>query len=121
MVDYAPRPPTITGCWETWSEQDQPQIIRTQMETGRPKVRRRTTGVHRIAQVSRIVAAVDEVAFLDWFRVDCQAGTRPTVMTEPNGKETVWRFIEPFNIDWIGPGGFRASTRIERLPGWQEV
>lgn len=119
-IDPVARPGQLSGCWARWSEQDQPQFIRTQMENGTVKVRRRTTGVLRRARVSGPIMAPDVPAFLDWFRVLCQGGIAPTYMVEPDGTESVWRFTEPPQVDWSDIHGRFAtvSASLEQLPGW---
>lgn len=122
MVDYAVRPDQLDGCWQTWSEQDVNPTVRSQMETGAPKVRLRFTGFHRVASVSVTLQKELYEFFLDWYRINCQSGVLPTVLKEPDGTEAVWRFIEPPIIEWVGMGAaFNAQCKIERLPGWQEI
>lgn len=80
MVNFVKRPANIDGCWSAWAERDQAQFIRTQMESGKVKVRRRTTGVHRTAEVSVTLKAELYDDFMHWFRVLCQAGDRKSVV-----------------------------------------
>jgi len=121
MVAYAARPIGLPGCWSAWSENDMPVSIRTQMESGLPKVRRRFTGVYRQAEVSLDAPPSILPPFMDWFRISCQQGIMPTAMFEPDGTESVWRFMAPPRIAW--PSVHRTyvtiSCAIERLPGWQ--
>ncbi len=93
------------------------------MDNGSVKVRRRTTGVHRVAQVSVTLEADQYDVFMDWFRVSCRNGIKPTNIFEPTGIESVWRFIEPPQISWAEPQirAFTASCKLERLPSWQVV
>ena len=123
MVDYAARPVGLPGCWSSWGEQDQPQIIRTSMDSGDIKVRRRYTGLHRRADVSVRLPADSYDTFMTWFRVSCQNGVMPTNIIEPSGVESIWRFVEAPTIQWLGRGAeaFEASCSFERLPGWQEL
>lgn len=120
-VTYAERPPALDGCWQTWADQDQPQTIRTQTESGDVKVRRRTTGLARLAEASVTLPASLYADFVDWFRIDCQAGILPTNIVEPSGVESVWRFVEPPQIEWIDPNAFRAGVTLEKRPGWQDI
>jgi hypothetical protein len=113
----------VSGCWQTWTEQDAVATVRTQMENQAPKVRRRFTGVLRHAQASVTLRKAELPAWLTWFRVNCQQGVLPTAMREPSGVEAVWRFAEPLTVEWMEPhtGLVRVSARLERLPGWQEI
>lgn len=120
-VEYAEKPAQISGCWQTWDEQDQPQIIRSQMGNGDIKVRRRTTGRRRVADVSITLPAQYYTDFMNWFLLNCQAGILPTNMVEPSGAKTVWRFTAAPQISWPTQATyFRATCNIERLPGWPE-
>lgn len=123
MVDYATRPASLSGCWSSWSERDMTSVVRTTMETGIVKVRRRTTGLHRTADVTVVLPRSSYVTFMYWFRTLCQSGVMPTNMYEPTGIESIWRFMEPPEIDWSAPSAaaFQASCAIERLPGWEEL
>jgi hypothetical protein len=123
MVAYASRPGQLSGCWSSWSEQDQPQFIRTTMDVGPPKVRRRTTGVYRMATVSGPILAPLVPSFWNWFRVLCQGGITPTNIVEPDGTESVWRFVEPPTVSWDDLEGryVMVGAKFERLPGWQTL
>ncbi len=123
MVDYATRPASLSGCWASWSETDAPQVIRSGMDNGDVKVRRRTTGIHRIAECAVRLPAGNYNSFMEWFRVHCQSGVVPTNIVEPNGTESIWRFMEAPAITWVGETAhaFEASCRFERLPGWQVI
>ena len=121
-IQIGTRPASLDGCWASWDEKQEPNTIRTDMEaTGYVKVRRRTTGIMRVAQVKRNFEAKDYDAVLDWFNVACQGGVIPTRMTTPYGKEEVWRFTEPFSISWIDPKAFSVSATIEQLPSWSSL
>ena len=117
-VPYAQRPATLDGCWASWSEQQQTNMLRTQMDSGAIKVRRRTTGITRIAQVSVTLPATKYADFMKWFNTDCQQGVMPTLMCTPQCNEEVWRFVNPPSISWVTKNAFTASCEIERLPGW---
>lgn len=122
-VTYGPRPAALSGCWRTWSEQDQPQTIRSSMDSGDVKVRRRTTGRTRHAEVSVRLPVDVHADFLDWWLIYSQAGVQPTNMVEPTGQEAVWRFVEPPLIEWpeADTSFFQVSARIERLPSYQAI
>ena len=116
------RPPSLDGCWASWEEQQEPNVIRTDMEVpGYIKVRRRTTGIMRVASVSRNFEAKDYTAFMDWFNVSCQQGVNPTRMMTPYGKDEVWRFSSPPKISWIEPKAFQVKCEIEQLPEWSSL
>ena len=119
-ITIGARPADIDGCWGSWEEKQDPNVIRTDMEaTGYVKVRRRTTGITRRANVSRVFEAKHFDDVMRWFNVDCQGGVRPTRIVTPTKKEEVWRFTEPFTISWVGPDAFQASVMIEQLPAYR--
>lgn len=120
MVDFTPRPPTIHGCMQSWQEKAAPQMLRTNMADHTPKVRRRFTGIYRLADVTMVLRASLYEDFQTWFYVNCQGGVQPTNIVEPTGKEAVWRITEPPGIAW-DINLFTATMRIERLPGWQDL
>lgn len=121
MVAYAQRPNEISGCWSFWSEQEQLNIIRTSMENGSPKIRRRFTGIYRIAQVSVTEPKELSSFYKSWFNLACQQGVMPTNIFEPDGVQSVWRFTEAPIITFSSPlsGTVEISAKLERLPGWQ--
>lgn len=123
MVTYATRPGQLSGCWASWQEQDVPQFIRTSMDVGPPKVRRRYTGVYRQASVQGPILRSLVPSFWNWYRVSCQGGIMPTNMVEPDGTESIWRWVEPPSVSWDDLEGrfVTVSARIERLPGWQTL
>lgn len=123
MVTYVTRPGQLSGCWSSWTEQDQAQFIRTEMDVGAPKVRRRTTGVHRRASVQGPILRANVPVFWTWFRVTCQGGIMPTNMVEPDGTESVWRWVEPPSLAWDDLEGrfVTVSAQIEQLPGYQTL
>jgi hypothetical protein len=111
----------MDGCWSSWSEQEQPMVIRTQMEDGTIKVRRRNTGKHRVATVTRTFKAEHYVNFQLWFDVACAQGIYATRMMTPYGTEEVWRFSSAPQIQWADSKAFSVSCEIEQLAGWEKL
>ena len=118
-IQIGARPASISGCFQTWNETQAANTIRTEMENGTVKVRRRTTGIYRKAEVSVTLQGDQYQDFVDWWNVNSQQGAIPTYVVTPYGTEEVWRIAEPPAIEWIQAGqkpAFRASMKIERLP-----
>src|SRR5262245_41192418 len=67
-------PAELPQCVETWNEQALPVTVRTQFDTGRPKVRRRFTGTIRNVDVSMTMAWDKYERVRDFFDVDCRGG-----------------------------------------------
>ncbi len=119
-VTIATRPLTIDGCWSSWDEVQQPNTIRTEMEVpGVVKVRRRTTGISRIANVTRNFESKYYDDFMAWFNTACQGGVLPTRVKNPQTVEEVWRFTEPPKITWLTQKAFNVACVIEQLPIWR--
>lgn len=117
-ITVAARPGTISGKSQTWSEKQSPNVIRTTMENGTVKVRRRTTGILRRADVTMVLAGSLYTDFLTWYNTNCQQGVLPTYFITPYGASEIWRMTEPPSIEWINAASpmFKASIKIERLP-----
>ena len=119
-ITIAARPAALDGCWSSWSEKQEPNILRTEMDlAGATKVRRRTTGITRIANVGRVFEAKYYDDFLRWFNVNCQQGVLPTRMKTPYLVEEVWRFTEAPEISWLETKAFSVTATIEQLPVWR--
>lgn len=123
-ITVAARPISIDGCFSSWSEMDKPQIIRSEMDFGTIKVRRRTTSSIWTIEASVVLKAELYDDFQTWFRVNCQAGVLPTRIKRPqDGKELVARFTEAPTISWpeLEKGAFQAACKFEQLPEWRTL
>ena len=117
-MDLGTRPEKMTGCWSRWQEQSFDYLVRTNMESGEPKVRRRFTKTVRSAKVEVNLTKDLYYEFLEWFD-NCQQGVLPTMMVEPTGAQSIWRFATVPQYDWLDPKVVRVSVNIEQLPAWQ--
>ena len=120
-IQIAERPASIDGCMQTWAEHDEAQVMRSSMDTGTIKVRRRFTGVVWLVDATVTLDAELYPDFRDWFRINCQSGVLPTRVKTPQGIEVVMRMREPPVIDWSidpAPIAFRATVLLEQLPEW---
>ena len=119
-IHIAARPLDLDGCWSSWEEQQQPQVVRSDMEAGGiVKVRRRYTGIARKASVSVTLKAALYNDFLAWFNVSCMGGVHPTRVETPYRKQEVWRFTGPPKISWPEANAFTVSAELEQLPAWR--
>ena len=116
-MDLVTRPAGLSGCWGKWQEQSVDPLVRTNMDSGEPKVRRRFTKTVRSARVEVTMTKENYYLFLQWFN-DCQQGILPTEMTEPSGEVSVWRFATVPQYNWIDPKAVTISVTIEQLPSW---
>jgi hypothetical protein len=117
-INIATFPQTIDSCAQTWAEKQSPNTIRTSMENQTVKVRRRTTGIQRVAEITITLKSDVYQDFVDFYNVDCQQGIVPARFTTPYGKSEVWRISNQPQIDWIDKKAFTVSMQIEQLPIW---
>ena len=102
---------------DSWDETLAENRIRTQMEVGPPKIRRRSTAsVKQYGVVFALTAA--QVATLDdFYTSDTYNGSLAFEWTNPRtGATEDFRFLTPPKIVKRGPDSFRASFQLEVLP-----
>lgn len=86
-------------CPRAWNRAPQPSLIRTQLEDGYPKVRRRFTKSWDVYQAEWVLAWGDEEALMTFFTQDCQDGSTPFYMKNPYSDEILLvRWKEPPSI-----------------------
>lgn len=118
-ITIAPRPASIDGCMQTWTETYQANTIRSAMDDMEVKVRRRTTGLVRTIESTLTLKAAQYDDFFEWFRVAQQGGVIPTRIKRPqDGKETVVRASAPPQIQWLDKNVFHISMKWEQMPAW---
>jgi hypothetical protein len=87
------------ACPRSWQEQAKPILVRSDVENGFPKVRKRFTRSWAEIQVTWILPWVQKPAVDDFFRLDCQDGAQPFIVVDPfTGANRVVRFKEPPTI-----------------------
>jgi len=87
------------SCPRSWSRSPKPSLIRSNVEDGYPKVRRRFTKAWDEYQVQWLLDWVDETAIYDFFTTDCQDGSSPFYIEEPyNHQQILVRWKEPPTI-----------------------
>jgi hypothetical protein len=118
-IEIASRPANIDGCFQTLKQTTVENIIRSNMEGGTIKVRRRSTAFLSRADASVTLKAEQFDDFLAWYKTACQGGILPTRFKfPPDNSEQVWRFASPPEYEWITNEAFRVSFQIEQLPEW---
>jgi len=109
-----PQEPLAQG----FSEQAPNTLLRSQMEAGPPKVRRRfTAGIRNIECQVRLTPA--QVDLLDtFFDATIAGGALPFDWKHPrNGTAVTFRFVEPPSYTPVARGTlWQASLRLEILP-----
>ncbi len=119
-LTIATRPSTISGCLQTLSESWEESLLKSKMENGVIKTRRRTTHTPRIANGAFILTRDKYADMVDWFYVRCAQGVHPTRIKMPGSNtEEVWRFSKPPSFEWDRSAkAFLVSIQIEQLPEW---
>lgn len=118
-IQIATRPASIDGCFQTVQQTTVENVIRSTMEGGTVKVRRRTTGFMDRANATITLSAEVYQDFVNWYRVACQGGVFPTRFKfPPDHSEQVWRFASAPQYEWISAEAFKVSFDLERLPQW---
>lgn len=109
-------PTTLPACAEAWEETDQPVTVRTNMDAGQPKVRRRFTRTLRSVRVSFTMNFSQAMALRDFFEVDTQGGVLEHQFRHPfrNVVEN-FRFIEAPKISNLGALACSVSCAWEQL------
>jgi len=118
--DIAARPASLDGCWSTWTETQSDNVVKSQMDSGVVKTRRRFTGIQRRAQVSVSLKADLYQEFIDWFNVFQRQGSIPTYVKTPYQTEEIWLWVTPPKVEWPEAGYFTASVEMYQQSGWND-
>lgn len=109
-------PSTLPDCAESWEEQDVPVTVRTSMDVGPPKVRRRYTRTMRNVRVGFTMTHEQANAMRDYFELDLQGGTIDHQFVHPFRDELqTFRFVEPPTINSMGALACAVSCSWEQL------
>lgn len=118
----AARPASLDGCWSAFTMREQPATVRSEMDTGYVKVRRRTTAPVRVADASVTLPYALYADFVTWWDNTLQ-GVLPTLIDMPLEGQQLWRFAEAPTYTPIpgrsGVGAFTVSVKLEQLPEWR--
>lgn len=106
------RPPQLNGCWKTWQEQDVDNVIKTDMESGTVKTRRRFTGTAKLVTATVILPASLHSVFMQWWRVNQRQGAIATRVKTPYGTDEVFQWMKPPTISWIDKNAFSATVEM---------
>lgn len=112
-------PPNISKAFtsDAFSEQAQEITIRTDMDSGPPKVRRRFLNPVRTYKCEIVLRNASEYASLrDFYYVICMGGTDTILMPHPiTGVQTQFRFKSPPAFSALGIA-WKAAFELEALP-----
>ncbi|HMF29065.1 MAG TPA: hypothetical protein VKE42_09865 [Candidatus Cybelea sp.] len=114
-----PWPPGISEAFtsDAFSETPQEVTIRTEMDTGPPKVRRRFFNPVKTYECNIVLRNATEYATLrDFYYITCQGGTDTISMPHPiTGDTKLFRFASPIAFSALGIA-WRAAFKLECLP-----
>ena len=110
--------PAGLGCWSTWNESFVDPVIRTDMESGAIKSRRRFTASVRTLEASVRLPKDRYNDFVAWYQVACRSGIVPAELKNPLGVTEAWAFASPPNISSPDPNVFEATCSFYRLPSF---
>jgi hypothetical protein len=115
-----PWPPGISEAFTSDAFQETPQeiTIRTDMDTGPPKVRRRFTNPVLTYDCNIVLRdAAEYVELRDFYYIICKGGTDTIEMAHPiTGDVMLFRFASPPQFSALGIA-WRAAFKLEALPG----
>lgn len=106
-----PQAPDISG----YTEQPQSQVIRTAMDAGPAKTRRRFTAASRNISVRYVLSAAQQAIFKAWWESDIAAGALP--FDWPHDGQTVSaRIVGEYQLSPLSDQIWQLSLQIEVLP-----
>lgn len=76
------------ACPRSWAEQSKPNLIRSNIEEGYPKVRRRFTKAWAEIQVTFVLSWTEKAALDQFLSKDCQDGAQPFTIVDPFTNQT---------------------------------
>jgi len=101
---------------EGFKKQKKPQFIRTDMDRGPAKVRRRSTFEPEIYLMSFLMTTAQLATFETWFDTNLLGGTARFDFTHPLDATTYeWRFMETYQVSDKKAGNFEVQMRWEKL------
>jgi len=105
--------PSVGGYQERFAE----IALRTQMEAGAAKVRRRFTAAPRQLEIAFRMTASQVVLLREFFEETCRGGATPYDWAHPrDGSVASFRFVEPPRVSAIAPNLFSVSLKLEQMP-----
>lgn len=109
-------PANLPGCAESWEEFDQPVTVRTNMDAGQPKVRRRFTRTMRAVRVNFVMDHAQAMALRTYFEIDLQGGVQEHQFRHPfSNAVEAFRFMEAPRISEAGAFACAVSCAWEQL------
>jgi len=109
-------PASLPDCPQSWQETEIDVLIRTEMDVGIEKTRRRYTGKRMAVQVSWTITANLYHVFIDFFETTLKQGIDTFDYDHPITKvATEYRFTEPPSISFLGDRAVQISCDWEAV------
>lgn len=101
---------------ESWQEKGNPNTVRTSMDIGPPKVRRRATRITRQITVSFTGTHDQWLAIRTFFNLDCQEGVEFHTFLHPyEGTVQAFRFMEAPQVTNVSSLGTTVTCVWEQI------
>lgn len=110
-----PQKPLVDG----YQENEENNVIRTQMDQGPDKVRRRTTDNVQNYQMVFRMDDTEKSNWQDWYENTVKHGSLKFDFDDPtDGNTYEWRLVIPPEPQWSSQGGniFDLRIQMEKLP-----
>jgi hypothetical protein len=115
--DIAARPGDL-GCFSSWDESQTDNVVKTPMDDGTVKYRRRFTGINRRVSATVRLPAADYPAFVSWYNVAQRQGSIPTYVKTPYGTEEVFQFMAPPVYSWVDRNVVEVTVNMYQGANW---
>lgn len=114
-------PSYLPTCAQTWQEKDAPDVIRTEMDMGLPKQRRRSTLRNTAVNVSWTLPVAQFDQFDQFYLTATQQGVIPFYFAHPvTGNLNTYTFVEAPQYTFLdgtnGVGAVKVDALWERRP-----
>jgi len=91
--------------------------LRSSMEAGAPKVRRRFTAAPKQVEVSLVMTSAETEDLEEFYDDALYGGTQPFDWTLPRtGAAITYRFLEPPSFRAAGPDQWEVAMKLETVP-----
>lgn len=108
-----PQRPSVGGYQERFAE----VALRTQMEAGAAKVRRRFTAAPRQLEIAFRMSASQVALLREFFEETARGGAAPYDWMHPrDGSAATFRFVEPPRVTAIAANLFSVALKLEHMP-----
>lgn len=99
-----------------YSESGADNILRTTMDVGPDKLRRRTTSNVRRVTGSMWLTPAQYTELRTFFEVTHQFGALTFTKDDEHGINRTWRFISPPVYSTVGPENWQVRLQLEEMP-----